>query len=261
MNKFLKYLTIIIFLICCSCQKQDNELQDGIYQAMNPIPDEHGWQTFVEYEIKDNKIINIEYDALNLQNGSKKTKAKSSIVNDFTMNSKNGEWHTQVNKLEKEIIKNQSLNPLKADSVTGATITYDDFNSLISTAKNNKIIVGKLKDGLYYSKTNKPDKNNNIYTLGYYVRNGIILGAHVDSYKSNSKEIIYNYNLSVAGKYDLRSTSASFAEQCLQISNYLVEKQTLIVGTDDNGKTDAISKATITVEPWVNLYTNSINKK
>ena len=265
MKKLLKGLAVfalVIFLAACSGDAGGDK-KDGYYQAANNQNGE--WTNFMTFEVKDGKIDSVDYNSVNLRKGEVALKKEQAKDGKYVMNGKSGkEWHEQAKLVEDYIIEHQNLDGIKfddegndADGVTGATIHIADTKKLLDDAlEAGPVEKGDMKDGIYYDKA-KADEKGYVYTLGYYVKDGHILAVTADAFgtKGDEKDK-FKSDLAKDGKYDLGEDAVgSYDKQAIAFDDYLIKNQGLPdLKLDKEGKTDAISGATITVKPWVDLY-------
>lgn len=264
MKKLLKFFSLAaLVLLISAC---GSSTKDGVYQAMESTPSE-GWSYYLTYEVKDGQMTNFEYNAVDLQNGGSKDKAALAKDGAYKLAPGNaGEWNEQAAVIEKWLEENQGLGDVtfddegKTDAVAGATIHFNNVETLLAAAQEaGPVEPGDLEDGVYYAQAPKDDQGY-IYTLGYFVKNGVILGAHADAYqmgKVDGEEAkLFKSALSEEGKYDLgEEATAPYHEQLATVSQFIIDNQGFgDIEVNDEGKTDAISGATVAVKAWVELF-------
>lgn len=141
MKKIIAFvLSAVTALSMAGCSSADLasgkiELQDGTYRAEFSDYDEFGWKDFVEVTVSEGQLYEVVYDAEN-EDG---TKLKSRDEGYKTeMESFNG---TYPAKYDKDLI-NQFLQSGSADSVdtvAGATISTNNFKTLVVAAMRNAV--------------------------------------------------------------------------------------------------------------------------
>lgn len=248
---------LVLFISACGGGKKD-----GFYQAADNKNGE--WTYFMTFEVKDGKIANVNYDGVNLRKGDAEFKKVQSETGKYVMGA-DKEWHEQAKLIEDYIVEHQGLdgvkfdNEGKSDAIAGATIHYSDTEELLKKAlEAGPVEKGDMKDGVYFKEAAADDKGY-VYSLGFLVNQGHILAATADAHgtKGDSKGK-YKSDMAKAepSEYDLgKDAVASYDKQALAVADYLIKNQTLDnVELNDEGKTDSISGATITVKPWVELY-------
>lgn len=264
MKKVLRFFSLVaLVLVVSAC----GGTKDGTYQAMESAP-ANGWSYFLTYDIVDGKMTNFNYDAVNLQTGSAKTKGELSEAGIYKLAPGNaGEWFEQAAVIEKWLEDNQGLGDVtfdaegKTDAVAGATIHFNNVQTLLDAAAANGVVTkGELTDGVYFAQGKKDDKGFTA-TLGYFVKNGVILGALGDAFTMAKNEEgqmapVFKTTLAADGKYDLGAEAvAPYNDQVATISKFIVTNQGFgDITLNEEGKTDAISGATITVQGWVDLF-------
>lgn len=263
--KFFSLAALVLVISACG----GNSTKDGSYQAMDTVPG-NGWTYFLTFDVKDGKMTNFDYNAVDIQSGNAKTKAEVSEAGDYKLAEGNaGEWHEQTAVIEKWLEDNQGLGDVtfndegKTDAVAGATIHFDNVETLLADAlAAGPVEKGSLEDGVYFAE-GKKDEKGFVATLGYFVNNGVILGAHVDAYqmaKVDGKEAkVFKTQMAIDGDYDLKSDTGAYNEQAAAVGKFIVENQGFgDVKANDEGKTDAISGATIAVQAWLDLFEKAV---
>ncbi len=127
MKKFLLISMMALILAGGAAVTAFAQLKDGEYTAQDE-PDRQKYVAGIKIQVKDGKIVAVEYDELK----GKDSKKKSSYVND-QMKKRNGiAWNDAVKKLEDALVAGQ--NPDKIDKVSGATGTHKRFIELSKKA-------------------------------------------------------------------------------------------------------------------------------
>lgn len=255
---------LVLFLAACGGSSSSDK--DGYYQAAGTVTDS-GWTYFMTFEMKDDKITNVKYNGVNLRDGVKEDKQTESEAGRYKLApDATAPWHEQAKKIEEYIEKEGNVDKItfdkdgKSDAIAGATIHYDDTKKLLEDAlAAGPVKKGDLKDGIYFAEDAKKDEKGFKYTLGYFVNQGVILTANADAYqmgKEDGKEVKqFKTTLAKDGKYDLgKDAAGSYDKQAQAVADYLIKNQNLDIEVDKEGKTDAISGATVAVGHWVELY-------
>lgn len=120
---------------------------------------------------------------------------------------------------------------------------------------------GQYKDGVYYAEEDGYSKNWK-YTTTLTVENGKITKANWNGVNLNGGKD--KDTLSKDGEYGLKAKGGAqgeWHEEAEKAEAYLVEKQdpTKIEYTDDEGHTDAITGATISVKPFFELAKKALD--
>lgn|SRR3712207_4822157 len=106
--------------------------KDGKYKAEANKTDNYGWKSYVEIEIKDGKIANVDFDYLNKDN---KRKSQDEKYNK-SMKEKAGTSPKEFcSKVSKDLVEKQNLD--KLDGISGATHSVNEFKTLAKAALNN----------------------------------------------------------------------------------------------------------------------------
>lgn len=267
MKKIFKGLLVMALVLFVSACGGSSAPKDGFYQAAGQ-PTDSGWTYFMTFDVKDGKITNVDYNGVNLAEGVKDKKVDLSKAGGYKLAPGNaGEWHVQAEKINKYIEENQGLDGVefndegKSDAIAGATIHYDDTVDLLKNALDaGPVEQGDLTDGIYFAEDKKFDDKGFKYTLGYFVNHGVILAVQADAYQmgkdDDGKEVKqFKTVLAKEGKYDLGEEAvASYDKQAQAVNDYILKNGNLDVEVNEEGKTDAISGATVSVGHWVTLF-------
>ncbi|MDR3214998.1 MAG: hypothetical protein LBT75_01800 [Bacilli bacterium] len=272
-NNMTRILLIITLMIVSACQHQTIQ-EDGHYHAMEQYPI-NKWSTYISYDIKDGKITNFKYDAINLQEGLSKTKAQYAQAGKYLMHAPQGEWYKQARAIEKYLIDNNGdlakvsfKQDGTSDAISGATIHWQNLPELLKTAQaNGPSLKGSLIDGIYYKKMIKADEEGFTSTFGYFVDNGTIIGAHADAYglfknvpqEDGTKKdtILFKSDASKMNPslFDLGNIAlANYAQQANEVDNYFIKNNNFNkITIDEKGNPDTIVGATINISDWLLL--------
>jgi major membrane immunogen (membrane-anchored lipoprotein) len=127
-------LTLVITLLICaatlslsSCGESANGLQDGYYTAVQDGY-EHGWQEYVTINVKNDKIMTVEFQAITPSGFIKSWDLDYMRI----MNKTDGTFPNEyVRILTQEFIAGQQA---EVDMVTGATNSSTRFQKLAAAA-------------------------------------------------------------------------------------------------------------------------------
>lgn len=106
--------------------------KDGKYKAVYDKFDKHGWKAYVEIEIKDGKVSNVDFDYLNKDN---KRKSEDKEYNEKMKPVSKTAPNEFCPKLEKDLVDKQEVD--KVDTISGATISTENFRNLSKEALEN----------------------------------------------------------------------------------------------------------------------------
>ncbi|WBW97117.1 FMN-binding protein [Oceanirhabdus sp. W0125-5] len=134
-----------------------------------------------------------------------------------------------------------------------------------NTAKNNKATTeasskeAKYADGIYFAQEeNFAEKSGWKYVVTLEVKDGKIVSADWNGAHKNGGAD--KKTQSKAGNYKMANAQAEWHEQAEKVEAYLIEKQDPSdIKIAEDGKTDAISGASITVKPFFELAKKALN--
>lgn len=126
-------------------------------------------------------------------------------------------------------------------------------------AEDLSILEGaSLADGTYEAKTEAPDSNGFIDVVTLTVKDGAITEASWDAVtEDGSKKSIMSEN----GEYTMTEDGLTWKEQAEALASALIENQSLsFLNTDAEGKTDAVSGVSISVNGFIDLATRCLEE-
>lgn len=109
--------------------KEEATYKDGKYKASYDKLDTHGWKAFTEVEIKDGKIVTVDFDYLNEKD---ERKSENEAYNKAMSKSCETSPEKFTPEIEKALVDAQ--DPEKADVVTGATHSTENMKTLAKAA-------------------------------------------------------------------------------------------------------------------------------
>ncbi len=106
--------------------------KDGTYSASDEEY-HNGWKYFVDLTVTSGYVVSAHWDAFAEDGGTSKVQRSRDGEYGMVANSNaTKEWHEQAQAVEKAFMESQ--NTSAPDTITGATITYDTFYSLVEEA-------------------------------------------------------------------------------------------------------------------------------
>ena len=247
------------------------KLTDGTYEARSAAPDSNGFTDVVTLTVKDGAITEANWDAVT-EDGSKKSIMSEN--GEYTMTEDGLTWKAQAEALAKALVENQSLSFLgtdaegKTDAVAGVSISVNGFIDLaaqcleqaagITPAAKDPFAGAKLTDGTYEAKTEEPDSNGFTDVVTLTVKDGAITEANWDAVtEDGSKKSIMSEN----GEYTMTEDGLTWKAQAEALAKALIENQSLsFLTTDAEGKTDAVTGVSISVNGFINLATQCLEQ-
>lgn len=156
-NFLFIFLAIILFLtILSGCSKKDtstntspniydetSKYEDGIYFAEQDSFDEKsGWKSVVTIEVKDGKIIKVDWNEVNKNSGpDKKSLSMNGGYPIVERGNAKAPWHEQAEKVEMFLIETQDPDKINytdeaghTDAISGVTIKVNEFFELAKEA-------------------------------------------------------------------------------------------------------------------------------
>ncbi|NLM13775.1 MAG: FMN-binding protein [Epulopiscium sp.] len=210
----------------------ESALADGTYKAEGDAFDDHGWKPIITLEVKDGKIVAVDYDEINEEGTLKETNEEYNNNMKAKVNIGPAEAFPQ---LEQALIEKQDVDAV--DTVTGATHGSESFKEMVKKALAAGPVAadaaGALKDGTYTAE-GEADERGWKPVITIEVKDGKIAAVDYDEVNEEgaSKQADEDYNKRMKEKVNIGP-----AEAFPQLEAALVEKQ-------DVDAVDAVTGAT-----------------
>ncbi len=242
---------------------------DGSYYAEGDFAEKSGWKEVVSIEVKDGKIIDVNWNALHKDGGlDKKVSSETGAYGMVEHGNAQAEWHEQAAKIEQFIVEKQSAADLKlndegkTDAVSGVSIGAGEFVQLVDKAlKAGPVERGAYKDGHYKAEAAQFDENSGWKeTVDVTVISGKIAAVSWNGvHKDGGTDKVTR---SKAGEYGMVANGkaqAEWHEQAAKAEQFLLEKQDpAALAVNAEGKTDAVSGVSIHVGSFIELAAKAL---
>lgn len=260
--KKLLILMALVLMVVPFITAQGN-LTDGVYFAQEEEFPGSGWKYNVTLVVNKGKIKEVDWNGSNINAGTdKKTRSMNGKYPMVENGGAIADWHVQAEKVEKFLLKKQDPNEITlidedghTDAVSGATIKVGNFVDLVKKAlAAGPVGYGPYKDGVYRAEEAAfSEKSGYKYFVEVTVTSGYIVsvywdGVHKDGGKTKDQR-------SVDGEYGMVENGGAMApwfEQAAAVESYLLE-------TQDTDMPDAISGATIGLDPFYTLVNAALS--
>ncbi|WP_051541932.1 FMN-binding protein [Clostridium lundense] len=134
-NIFLCILSLLLLVGCGSTNKGQQgttTYKDGKYKATYDKFDKYGWKGYVEVQVKNSKIDNVDFDYLNKDN---KRKSQDKTYNEKMKPVSKTAPNEFCPKLGKDLVNKRDID--KVDNISGATVSTQEFKNLAKAALKN----------------------------------------------------------------------------------------------------------------------------
>ncbi|MBS7527294.1 FMN-binding protein [Fusibacter paucivorans] len=243
---------------------------DGIYFAQDAAFPESGWKSVATFEVKDGKIVSADWNGANVAGGvDKKTFSSEGNYGMVEKAGAQAEWHEQAAKAEQYLIDNQSFDGINfiddeghTDTIAGVSIHVSDFVNLVDEAlANGPSGKGPFTDGSYFAEDADFDPSNGWKeNVSVTVINGYIVAANWNGTSEATDKDKKTY--AKDGEYGMVANGGAIAEwdeQAAAVENFLIQSQDVdAITLNEEGKTDAVSGATIHVSNFVKLVKEAL---
>jgi major membrane immunogen (membrane-anchored lipoprotein) len=234
---------------------------NGIYFAQETEFPGSGWKYNVTLVVKRGKIKEVVWNGSNINGGMSKDEV--SRAGKYGMEANGGAiapWWKQAEAVEKMLIKKQDINAITlsddkghTDAVSGATIKVGNFVSLVKEAlANGPVGYGPYKDGTYHAEQDAFDHDYK-YFVDVTVSSGYIVSASWDALSESGGK--NKAQASIDGEYGMVEKAGAIAPWFEQ-SNAVQAK---VIMSQDLSQPDAISGATIGLDPFYTLLNKAMS--
>ena len=256
MIKKTALVLLAALLIACGGDEESADsgasYEDGVYFAQaDTFSEQTGWKYNVTLEVKDGEISMVSWNGAYVDAGM--GKMELSEAGEYQMVAKGGasaEWHDQAKVVEAYLIETQDLK--QPDAISGASIGLGDFYSLANEALSaGPSGYGKYKDGTYHAEQAAFDHGYK-YFVDLTVVSGYVVAANWDALAEDGSK--NKQQSSQDGEYGLvekGGAQAPWWEQARVVEDYFLTSQ-------DTAKPDAVSGATIGLEPFYPLVAQAL---
>jgi major membrane immunogen (membrane-anchored lipoprotein) len=256
-----KLILISVFLIISTSIFALNQ-KDGVYFAQEDKFPDSGWKYNVTLVVKNGKITSVSWNGSNINAGDPKIVV--SRDGRYGMEAKGGAmapWWKQAQAVEKQLIKSQDISSITlsdkeghTDAVSGASIHVAPFVNLVKAAlAAGPVGYGPYKDGVYKAEE-AAFGHGYKYFVEVTVTSGYIVAVHWDAYAEDGGT--NKAQRSKDGEYGMQKNGGSLApwwEEARIVEDKVLNSQSV-------GQPDAISGATIGLDPFYTLLTKALTK-
>ncbi len=242
---------------------------DGVYFAMEDTFASSGWKSTVTLTVKDNKIVDVDWNGVNINGGvDKKTYDKAGKYNMKAFGAAQSEWYEQAEKVEAYLVQTQdpkniaySDNEGSTDAIAGVSIHVSEMFELAQKAlAKGPVGVGPYVDGAYFAIDDEYPSSGWKEYISLTVLNGRIVAVNWSGVNSAGDE---KKAYDKAGKYNMvkfGGAQAEWYQQAEKAEAYLVKIQdpSNVVYTDDEGHVDTIGGVSIHVDAMFDLANKAL---
>lgn len=248
----------------------EGKYADGTYYAEDDhFSEKSGWKSVVVIQVKDGKIVDVNWTAASKDGGpDKKTASKEGTYGMVAHGGAQAEWHEQAEIMENYLIEKQDPQALEVnadgtiDAVSGVSITVNDFQTLAAKAlAAGPSEPGPYKDGAYSAEADTfAEKSGWKETVDLTVIHGKIVAVNWNAVHKDGGDD--KKTSSMNGEYGMKAGGAQseWHEQAAIAEAYLLEKQDLAAfKVKDDGKTDAVSGVSVSVNGFTSLVEKALS--
>ena len=272
-------MTIILAmaLVLAGCAKTDNGQsqttttaaagggwEDGIYFAQVDEYPKSGWKAAVTLEVKDGKIVMVDWNAAHRNGGiDKKTSSETGVYAMVAKGNAQSEWHEQAEKTETYLMETQDPTDINytddagsTDSIAGVSIHVSEFFMLAQEALDaGPVGYGLYKDGAYHAEDSEFSENGWKEIVDVTVISGYIASV---SWNPINKDDAFKRALSEDGTYGMvakGNAQSEWHEQAALFEQDLLANQDIreYTASDDEGRVDTIAGVSIHVMQIIEL--------
>lgn len=245
---------------------EQGQYKDGVYYAIGEPDAKTGWQYYVTLTVASGKITEANWNGINANVGPDKKTYSESGKYGMKAGGASAEWHEQAALAEAYLIEKQDPKAItlneegKTDAISGVSVHVNELFDLADKAlAAGPVEAGIYKDGTYHAEGDKFDEKSGWKeTADVVVAAGKIVHVSFSGVNEAGEDKKQN---SIDGKYGMKAGGASseWHEQAALGESYLVEKQDPASLTfNDQGKTDAISGVSISLQSYYDLVSKAL---
>ncbi len=245
----------------------DMNFADGVYFAQEAgFSERTGWKYMVTIEVENGEIVAADWNGANRDGGTdKKERSRSGAYGMVENGGAMAPWFEQAMATEAYLLETQDPTAItytndagNTDAFSGATIHVREFFDLAEKALSGSPGgFGMWKDGQYHAE----EADFNERTGWKYMVDITVVGGRIVAANWNGMNVeggTDKKTRSMDGEYGMVANGGAMApwfEQAMAAEAYLLETQdpTAITYSDDEGRTDAFSGATIHVIEFFTL--------
>ena len=242
----LLVLVLISVFVFMSCGSKSADYEDGIYFAQQTAFPKSGWKYNVTLTVKDGKFTDVTWNGSNVHAGPDKVSV--SKAGKYPMVAQGGaqaDWHVQAAAVQEYFMENPSSE--MPDSISGATIHYNEFYELASEAlAKGPVGYGPYADGSYMA-SDEEFHNGWKYFVDLTVTSGYLVSAYWDAVAEDGGS--NKVQRSMDGEYGMVANSnatSEWHEQARAVQQAFLESQATTVP-------DAVSGATVSYDGFYAL--------
>lgn len=231
----------------------ENSIQyvDGTYKASFDYVDGHGWKPFLEVEVKDKKIVKVNFDYINPDG---KLKSQDENYNK-AMKAKAGTSPAEYTvKFNEGLVKTQNID--KVETVSGATHSFENFKQLAKALLDKAAKGDKSETVLFMNDTyTASDKDFDQYgwkaQVSITYENGKITKVVYEEFNKDGKKKSEDeqYNSQMKAK-----SGITMAEAAKKLADSLA-------ASGDISKVDAVTGATATTAKFKELAQQAMSMR
>ncbi|WP_059042439.1 FMN-binding protein [Paenibacillus rubinfantis] len=247
---------------------EQGKYQDGVYYAQGEVDADSGWQSYVTLTVAGGKITEAKWNALSEKAPVDKVTYSKEGKYGMKAGGASSEWHEQAEKVEQFLIEKQDPKAItlndegKTDAIAGVSVHVSEFFNLADQALTaGPVAAGPYKDGTYHVEGAAFDEHSGWKdTVDVVVAAGKIVKVNFSGVNDKGED---KKQYSIDGKYGMKAAGSQgeWHEEAAKAEAYLVEKQDPAAVTfNEEGKTDAIAGATITLQPHFELVTKALEQ-
>lgn len=252
---------------------EEGMYEDGYYFAKeDEFSEKSGWKYTVMLEVKDGKIVTVDWNGVSKEAGvSKEEASKSGAYGMVENGGAQAPWFEQAEKAEAYLLETQDPTDIQyaddnyhTDAITGVSIGVSPMFTLAQKAlEEGPKEMGPYKDGAYHAEeADFSEKSGWKSTVDITVLFGNIESVNWNAVHKDGGE--GKKTVSMNGEYGMvenGGAQAPWHEQAAKAEAHLLATQdpTDIQYADDNYHTDAISGVSIGVSPLFTLAEEALS--
>ncbi len=255
-----RIIALVIVAAAISVSVFAASFQNGVYFAQEDQFSGSGWKYNVTIVVKNGKITDVSWNGSNVDAGMDKDSfSRKGLYKMVEYGNAIAPWWKQAEAVEKKLISTQDVNSIRisdaeghTDAVSGATIHVSPFVDLVKKAlAAGPVGYGPYKDGTYRAEEEAFDHGYK-YAVNVTVTSGYIVAVDWDGIAEDGTDSKAKKSMDgVYGMFTNGNAIAPWWEQARAVESEVLR-------TQKTGQPDAVSGATIGLDPFYNLLNKAM---
>jgi major membrane immunogen (membrane-anchored lipoprotein) len=267
----MKKIIAILAVLTVAASAFAGSWADGMYFAQEDEFAGNGWKYNVTITVDNGRITEANWNGTNVAGGpDKKTASKTGNYPMVERGGAQSDWHVQAEKAEAYLLRTQDPTRISykddeghTDAISGVSIHVIEFFSLAEEALESAPVArGRYRDGYYQAEEAQFAGSGWKYFAQYTVVNGTVVQVNwngINKDGGDTKKVA-----SKAGNYPMVERGGAQSDwhvQAAVVEDYFLDNRGRAPRFTDDGHTDAIAGASVSVESIFKLADEALRRR